>query len=700
MKKFCAVFLIFLLTVPLFSDDDEKQKLAVMEFEDLSGKLPPEMLAGATEYIRGAFVSSNKFIVIAKERQENAMIKEMKKESYKSCNDKNCQIPLGQALSADTILRTTINFFGGIYTITSELIDLAKEATIIGAKQNFDGTERSLMEALDRIVVQIAGATVSYKVEEMKAQEIKGVSIGGVELSTMPKIEMKETNFSNVNTNFSVGELDKSSVGVSLDADADVLVQYDNCVQTDKKAENSPFLAINCWEKLAAMKQNNPFLEQAEKRVIEWKKFEKSKKLSEIFEKAKTADKSGQIFLYDAIEAWRELARDPNDNPYYQTAVERFNFWKQYEAQVSGYKSQLKQFEAKHKEDTEKLRKVIPLSVINTNQKRTILVQYMEIYAPFYGIEDVSNLINSFNTELAQELYGLVFNDFLKKEMSEKCEQGKGASCYILATLTEVEDPQKAAVFYEKSCNKGIVNACVKTGKSYYDNNRKKDAAKLFYDACGMESPEGCHLAGYVTETGAGVEQNAELAQKIYKKACSFGYTASCNINVKPSVYSSSSPRRDRGASAVRSSNHSDSGYSHPSDSSAKKQTYHPYKGAGITLIVIGAVIGAGGVAAFHILSDKEYKEYKEYTYYSNAFSAVYAGMYYDDYLHKANKHRKKSNTYRTIEITSGAAGGALILTGIVFAAIKKEKTQNTAFTNFSVMPSKDGLYASVGFEF
>ena len=113
MKRFFAVFLLFLFSVNLFADDDDKQKLAVMEFEDLSDKLSPQMLSGATEYIRGAFVSSNKFIVIAKERQEKAMIKEMKKESYKSCNDKNCQIPLGQALSADTILRTTINFFGG-----------------------------------------------------------------------------------------------------------------------------------------------------------------------------------------------------------------------------------------------------------------------------------------------------------------------------------------------------------------------------------------------------------------------------------------------------------------------------------------------------------------------------------------------------------------------------------------------------------
>ena len=160
MKKVCLIFILILSLLPVSADDDdEKLKLAVMEFEDLSGKLSKKMLSIATEQIRSKFVASNKFIVIAKERQENAMIKQMKKESYKLCNDKNCQIPLGQALSADTILRTTITFFGGTYTITSELIDLAKEATTKGAKATFDGSEKSLDTALDSIANQILEKT-------------------------------------------------------------------------------------------------------------------------------------------------------------------------------------------------------------------------------------------------------------------------------------------------------------------------------------------------------------------------------------------------------------------------------------------------------------------------------------------------------------------------------------------------------------
>ena len=687
MRKFCLVFIMLLFGFQLFADDDDKQKLAVMEFEDLSGKLSQETLSGATEYIRGAFVSTNKYVVIAKERQEKAMIKEMKKESYKSCNDKNCQIPLGQALSADTILRTTINFFGGVFTITSELIDLAKEATIVGAKQKFNGSEESLMEALDRIVVQITGSVVSYDVSSMQTQEIKGVKLGGVELSNMPKIEMKEADFGKVNTNFAVSELE-SGTGVSLDADADVLVQYDKCVETDKNGKNSPVLAINCWKKLASMSEGNPFIDQAEKRVADWEKYVKAKKLAGLFEKAKVADKTGQIFYEAAISAWSELAKEQTDNPYYQTAAERYQFWKQYKAQVDNYNTQLKKFDEQRKSDIEKLKKVLPLKVITDAQKRTVLVQYMEIYSPYYGIEDVNDIIYSFDKTLAQHLYGLVYNDYLKKEMAEKCGSGNGAACYISATLIKTDEPQKSLEFFKKSCEKGIVEACLETGKADYDKKQYKEAAKHFYETCGMKSPEGCHLAGYVTERGEGVEKNSEIAKAIYKKACDSGYEAGCKpTNIHLADKSDSKQRNMTKADFSK-------------NEKLPENTYHPYKAAGISLIVVGAVVVAAGVAGFHIESDNEYNKYKKFTEYSTAADYV-ENWSKEGYVDEANKHRNRSNTLRALEITSGILGGTLLITGIALTAIKKEKPEEKiSLTNISFTPSNEGFYASLGFDF
>ena len=162
MKKTFFVVLLILLSFQLLADDD-KLRLAVMEFEDRSGEIPKKVLQDATEYLRGALISANKYIVIAQERQSQAMVKDMKKESYKECNDKNCQIQLGQALSADTILRTTITRLGQTFVIASELIDLEKEATVVGAREKYDGTENSMSEALDNIAEKVIAAYESIQ---------------------------------------------------------------------------------------------------------------------------------------------------------------------------------------------------------------------------------------------------------------------------------------------------------------------------------------------------------------------------------------------------------------------------------------------------------------------------------------------------------------------------------------------------------
>ena len=171
MKKVYVVLVLFCAFLKMFADDGDKLRLAVMEFEDRSGEIPQKTLSDATEYLRGALISANKYIVIASERQSQAMVKDMKKESYKECNDKNCQIQLGQALSADTILRTTITRLGKTFVIASELIDLEKEATVVGAREKYDGTENSMSEALDNIAEKVISAYESIQHAENESED-------------------------------------------------------------------------------------------------------------------------------------------------------------------------------------------------------------------------------------------------------------------------------------------------------------------------------------------------------------------------------------------------------------------------------------------------------------------------------------------------------------------------------------------------
>jgi hypothetical protein len=114
-----------------------KSKLAVMELQDQTRTLDAGVLESLTDALRTQIAQSGRFIVIDKSRQAAALQKlvaDQKKESYKACYDSRCQIPLGQALAADSILRTKLTRVGSYYLLNAELVDLEKEA-VTGAAQ-------------------------------------------------------------------------------------------------------------------------------------------------------------------------------------------------------------------------------------------------------------------------------------------------------------------------------------------------------------------------------------------------------------------------------------------------------------------------------------------------------------------------------------------------------------------------------------
>ncbi|HNT28338.1 MAG TPA: PEGA domain-containing protein, partial [bacterium] len=103
-------------------------------------------------------------------------------------------IELGQALTADRILTGIVTYFGKQYTLTAELIDLAKEATIKTAKAEFDGSEEGLAEAIKSIAAQIADKKAggsSFK-EGKIGEQVEDWDIGQGE-ETIVKFESEPT---------------------------------------------------------------------------------------------------------------------------------------------------------------------------------------------------------------------------------------------------------------------------------------------------------------------------------------------------------------------------------------------------------------------------------------------------------------------------------------------------------------------------
>ena len=154
MRNAFLILVVFLFVIPLAAAE-QKKKVAVIDLIDDSATIDTAVLDRATQYLWDRVVAAKAFIVIARDRQKEAVLV-LRKESFKECYDKSCNIQLAQRLSADTMLETRVTYFGGQYGLSMSLTDLAKVAADRGANAPFDGTEESLRKAIDELIPQIA----------------------------------------------------------------------------------------------------------------------------------------------------------------------------------------------------------------------------------------------------------------------------------------------------------------------------------------------------------------------------------------------------------------------------------------------------------------------------------------------------------------------------------------------------------------
>lgn len=158
--RFPAVLVLLALASPLVARaQGSVPVVAVFEIEDTT-KRDKRVMNALTDYFRVKLAESGAFKVVDKGEQEASLkrlIKEEKKNSYKTCVDESCQIPLGKELAADKILRGKLNRFGKAFVLSAELIDLATGASAGAASDKSDGTEEGLMGSVERIAAQMVG---------------------------------------------------------------------------------------------------------------------------------------------------------------------------------------------------------------------------------------------------------------------------------------------------------------------------------------------------------------------------------------------------------------------------------------------------------------------------------------------------------------------------------------------------------------
>ncbi|MCC6749203.1 MAG: hypothetical protein IT371_16190 [Deltaproteobacteria bacterium] len=164
-----AVLALLVGGAPSVARGESKPKLAVMALEDATRSLSPSLVESLTDALRARLAQSGRFIVIDKSRQAEALrrlVKQQKRESYRACYDTRCQIPLGQAVSADTILRTKLTRVGSSYLMNAELVDLAKEAVTGGGQAQAAALPKGtrddrLLTAVERVAELVSGGAGS-----------------------------------------------------------------------------------------------------------------------------------------------------------------------------------------------------------------------------------------------------------------------------------------------------------------------------------------------------------------------------------------------------------------------------------------------------------------------------------------------------------------------------------------------------------
>lgn len=197
-RLMCTAFAFFLLAVAghnvARAQAKEKPILAVLDINDTSRKFSKQSIREAQTYIRNLVMASQAFRIVAGDRQEREQTKWMKKESYKDCYKQQCQIQLGQALSADTIITTRIDYSLGACTLSSRIIRLESEVVVSGGMAEFDCNPPGLKGAIKSVVAQLTGAAAPPQEQAAPVEVARPVvrpAAGAGEVVLFPRQRLK-----------------------------------------------------------------------------------------------------------------------------------------------------------------------------------------------------------------------------------------------------------------------------------------------------------------------------------------------------------------------------------------------------------------------------------------------------------------------------------------------------------------------------
>ena len=160
-----------------------------------------------------------------------------------------------------------------------------------------------------------------------------------------------------------------------------------------------------------------------------------------LYEAAVNAEKQPGVFKIPgpAVEAWQEVTKITQGNPFLQVAQKRLGEWKI-----------LTDFYEKHKANFDKLKLLFASPALPAAQKSSLASKYLEEFGVTFGTSGIMNLISTVSDK--NEITG---NDAFKAKIQEtkqkRCDLGSGRDCYDLGKNFLTIEYEKMMMF-NKAC--------------------------------------------------------------------------------------------------------------------------------------------------------------------------------------------------------------------------------------------------------
>ncbi len=178
VRKLFFVLLTLLVTAHIFAES-----LAIMDISDKTSKVHPDVVRESKSYLSQLLGKLGRYTIIPDKQLQDL---QKRSKDWAGCTQMECQLEIGRALQADIVVIPTIDYFGGIFTLTVNYIYIdGKRKTEAGAV-DFNGTAAGMKQALEAVVLMIHGkktetpvlvekneALEKYKAENFKAENEK-----------------------------------------------------------------------------------------------------------------------------------------------------------------------------------------------------------------------------------------------------------------------------------------------------------------------------------------------------------------------------------------------------------------------------------------------------------------------------------------------------------------------------------------------